>query len=87
MNTSENIERFVKIPASEWKRIVRILDNLEPKNDWVDKDEAMRLLKCSRAKLHILMNDGKIEYTTGGGRSKLYSRQSIMNYLEENSTK
>lgn len=60
-----------------------LLENLSSKSDWLNKDEAMRLLAVKKSRLQELRNEGAIVFSQRPGSKKiLYSRSSILEYLE-----
>lgn len=67
------------------KQVVNKLKNtkadVEP--EWIDGEEAMKLLKCKKTKLQGLRNSGEIEYSQPSRKIVVYYRPSIIAYLEK----
>jgi hypothetical protein len=52
-------------------------------NPWVDEEEARRLLHIdSKTTLHKYRSEGKIEYSKLTAKKIVYSRRSIMEFIE-----
>jgi hypothetical protein len=71
------------------KKVNTLLETLQnnPKfqSGWIDKEEAMRILKCSERTLQYLRDSGKLHFTNPLGGSKFfYSRKEVMSMFENN---
>lgn len=51
--------------------------------EWIDGEEAMKLLNCKKTKLQSLRNNGEIEYSQPSRKIVVYYRPSIISYLEK----
>jgi hypothetical protein len=55
------------------------------KSEWMDKEEIMRILKCSERTLQSLRAKHKLSYTNPFGGSKLfYLRKEVESIFEKN---
>lgn len=68
--------------------IEKVVDRLSedqklPPPRWIDKDEAMDMLKIKSTSLQKLRDEGKIRFTKVLAKNILYDRFSIEEYLEE----
>jgi hypothetical protein len=71
------------------KKVNTLLDTFQnnPKfqSTWIDKEEAMRILKCSERTLQYLRDSGKLHFTNPLGGSKFfYLRKEVMDLFEAN---
>lgn len=55
--------------------------------EWITEKEAMNLLGVKRTTLYNFTTGGKITYSTITGRNRLFSRRSIMRFIENNTVK
>ena len=51
---------------------------------WIDKEETMRILKCSERTLQTLRDNGALNYTKPLGGSKFFYRREDVELLFEN---
>ena len=85
-------EDFIIQKLDELLREVSNLNkSLNAKNSstsqWLDKEEAMRVLKCSERTLQTLRDTHKLDYTKPLGGSKFfYRRKDIEALFDENFT-
>ena len=58
---------------------------LDPLSKWIDKEETMRILKCSERTLQTLRDKGLLRYTRPLGGSKFfYLREDVEAQFEKN---
>ncbi|HAP63660.1 MAG TPA: DNA-binding protein [Cytophagales bacterium] len=63
--------------------VQRIKDEIGQQEDpWVGPDEAMRLLSCGKTTLQKYRNEDTIDFRKLDAKTILYSRASIMAYIE-----
>lgn len=86
---------FVLLPKKEWdemsqiqRRILELLQDGKPSNlpgieDYISKEEAMRITGKKETTLWKLRKDGKIK-AAKMGQEVFYSRKSIVEYLNKN---
>jgi hypothetical protein len=67
------------------RQVVEKLKENNPKkeDDWVDGDEAMRILNCKKTKLQSLRTSGEIEYSQPSRKIIIYYRPSLIDYLKK----
>jgi hypothetical protein len=59
--------------------------SLNPPSKWIDKEETMRILKCSERTLQTLRDKGLLRYTRPLGGSKFfYLRKDVEDLFEKN---
>jgi len=59
--------------------------SLNPLSKWIDKEETMRILKCSERTLQTLRDKDKLKYTRPLGGSKFfYLREDVEALFEKN---
>jgi hypothetical protein len=57
------------------------------KSEWLDKEETMRILKCSERTLQTLRDSGILSYSRPFGGTKIfYRRRDVMALFEKNFT-
>lgn len=62
---------------------IRISDNQQIQDAWIDDKEAMRLLRIkSKTTLQSLRDQGKIRYSQMTKKLILYDRESILAFIE-----
>lgn len=71
-----------------YELVKQVVDKLKVKKtdvepEWIDGEEAMRLLNCKKTKLQSLRNNGEIEYSQPSRKIVVYYRPSIIAYLEK----
>ncbi|HEY1045694.1 MAG TPA: helix-turn-helix domain-containing protein [Bacteroidia bacterium] len=71
------------------KQVVdRIKEETSPnEHEWLDGDEAMKILNIKTSALQTLRNEGKIEYSQPSRKVILYKRSSLFDYLNKYSKK
>lgn len=57
------------------------------KNPFLDRDEALAMLRCSPGTLQKLRDEDKIEFYSVSGKKILYSHISILNYVKSKSNR
>ena len=55
--------------------------SLNPPSKWIDKEETMRLLKCSERTLQTLRDKGLLRYTRPLGGSKFFYKRKDVDAL------
>lgn len=75
--TSENVSRIVDALNYNPKRPVFT------ESEWIESEEAMKILGVSIGTLQNLRNNGTIPYTKLGGKLK-YKKSDLFNVLEKN---
>jgi hypothetical protein len=56
-------------------------------SEWIDKQETMKILKCSERKLQSLRDSGILSYSRPFGGTKIfYRRKDVMALFEKNFT-
>lgn len=59
--------------------------NARVTSEWVDKEETMKILKCSERTLQTLRDNGSLFYTRPLGGSKFfYQRKNVESLFEKN---
>jgi hypothetical protein len=54
-------------------------------SDWMDKEETMKILKCSQRTLQTLRDNGSLSYSNPTGGSKFFYRlKDILSLFERN---
>ena len=74
--TSENISRLIDALQYDSKKPVFI------EAEWVESEEAMKILGVSIGTLQNLRNNGTVPYTKLGGKLK-YKKSDLLNILEK----
>lgn len=69
--------------------VEKVIDRLQPKNDklpkWIDETEAKSLLHIkSKTTIQKLRDEGRIRFSQLGKKMILYDRDSILEYIENN---
>ena len=55
------------------------------KSEWLDKEETIRILKCSERSLQTLRDDGSLFFSKPlGGTKYFYRRKDVMALFEKN---
>jgi hypothetical protein len=67
------------------RQVVEKLKENKPvkEDDWIDGEEAMRILNCKKTKLQELRHSGSIEYSHPSKKIILYYRPSLITYLKK----
>jgi hypothetical protein len=70
-------------------KVDTLIENQKPdsrsKSEWIDKEEIMKILKCSERTLQSLRDNHKLSYTKLGGGSKFfYLRKEVESLFEKN---
>ncbi len=68
------------------KQVVERMKNDGSKvdNEWINDEEAMRLLDIKKSTLQTLRDTGKLRYSQPSKKIILYHKPSLLEYIEEN---
>ena len=64
------------------RQVVEKLKENDPKkeDEWVDGEQAMKILNCKKTKLQALRTNGEIEYSQPSRKIIIYHRPSLIGY-------
>ena len=89
MEEFKNTQSMILMTEEEFDRKLELqyqkfLQVHKKKPEWIDEKEALELLKLKRTSLWKLRSSGKILYSAISSKHLLYSRSSIMEFIENN---
>ncbi|ADR20236.1 hypothetical protein MATR_21480 [Marivirga tractuosa] len=80
LNFKEDI--LQKVIENAVKKVIKE-NGKAPTSEWVCSTEAMEILGIKKTKLADLRTKNKVEYSKVSGKNILYSRASLLKYIEE----
>ncbi|HUX59443.1 MAG TPA: helix-turn-helix domain-containing protein [Bacteroidales bacterium] len=85
MSTDYIIQKIEELNRKVDNLIAVNKHSLNPLSKWIDREETMRILKCSERTLQTLRTKKKLRYTRPFGGSKIfYLREDVEALFEKN---
>lgn len=81
-----NEDLLQKVIESAVKKVIKE-NGKAPTSEWVSSTEAMEILGIKKTKLADLRTKNKVEYSKVSEKNILYSRSSLLRYIEDNVVK
>lgn len=81
-----NEDLLQKVIESAVKKVIKE-NRKSPTSEWVSSTEAMEILGIKKTKLADLRTKNKVEYSKVSEKNILYSRSSLLKYIQDNVVK